>query len=316
MIKRIFILCILITLCAGCGSSDSNHSKATDYCKRIVITYLDWYMKENIPVDISERKKIKNEIHSFATTLSESAEIDLDRMFEDSMLDTVIYARHKAIMGRLGNDNTIKKEKLFEMQDKMYKNLKYEISSKEDENGVMIKVKFYPVDKEKAQAMYDKHFAAEAKKIYSTLYTDGMDCIQLKARIDEQEANDMNKIKEIVDKASSGALDKEEVPENVYAISLELQKMMNEYGLLTDQFLAIQEDSVLAAYEKMGYSSNSEEFIFYFNKIKNKGETLIRLSNNNEEPWKILDRLFWGVDSSSESLLPVKVDSSYFRTGW
>ena len=92
--------------------------------------------------------------------------------------------------------------------------------------------------------------------------------------------------------------------------------MMNDYGTMTDTFLAIQEDSVLAAYEQMELSSNPREYIFHFRKNNERGGVIPENQfNNKKEIWKELDGIFWGIDSSSGNLLPVKVDSSYFKTG-
>ena len=295
---------------------DTTYSESGDYCEELVTMYLDWYMREEIPVDVNEREKCKNELKSIIAASSCSEGINVDKIFDDSTLDAIINERHKAIMGRLGNDNTTKKERLFELQDNMYKKFKYEITSEENEDEVAVKVEFFPIDKEKAQAMYDNYFSTEAKKEYPKLFTDGMDCIQLKSCIDEQEANDTNKIKTLVNKVSDGAMGRDVVPDNVYEMSMELQKMMNDYGTMTDTFLAIQEDSVLAAYEQMELSSNPREYIFHFRKNNERGGAIPENQfNNKKEIWKELDGIFWGIDSSSGNLLPVKVDSSYFKTG-
>ncbi len=315
----ICIYLLFVCLSAGCGggnNSDDMHAntEAGRLCENVVALYCDWYMNENMPIELNKRQEYKDKIIDTLENRTNMYYI-ADKLFDDNILNNVVRERHHAIEGRLENDNMQKKKRLFELQDNVYKNLQYTISSKENKDEVVVTVRFYPVDIKRAQESFNKYVLTEAKGKLSALYKDGMTCADLKDSIDEYENNNMNKIKEMREKCKIVRNKVEVIPEPIYNTSLELQQLINNYHDQFDKFIAIQDDAVLKTYENIGYSKTTAEYNIHFYKITSEGkngEKNIDFKYEDKPFWKEMDNLLWRAGDSNSTLLPINVDQSYF----
>ncbi len=311
----IFVVIILFII-TGCGDKDiinKNKSHADSnvgrYCEKVVVIYLECYMKGNIPVDVIKRQEYINELCRYVDESSSSKEgVESDKLFKDEVLDNVYIDRHDAIKGRVGNDNMQKKINLFKLQDDAYKKFKYEITSKENKDEVVVTVKFYPIDREKAQETFEKAILNASKNKLGSLYEKDMGYQQIKAKIFEQKDNEIKKIKELV---SARTDDMSQKNNNT---SLDLQDLMNNRNIMYDNFIGIQDDAVVETFERLELSNIPVEYSIHFIKVykDSSKKEYIGIRCEDKEFWRDLDVLYWCDGEYNNTLLPVIVDYSYF----
>lgn len=321
-----FLLSFLLLIVSGCGDgkiSKENNSIDTGagrYCEKVIALYCDWYMKENAPIDIAKRQAYIEEICDNNNamddkTLKLNPNLNFDDLFSNEALDNLAISRHSAIKGRLENDNIGKRERIFELQDEVYKKFQYTISTRESKDEVVVTIKFNPIDAESAQKIFEEYMLSEAKVQLPDFFQDGITSAELKSKIDGYKNKTLGRINELRKKCVVNRGKVEVVPEDMYSMSLELQKLIDNYYDVNDRFIRIQDDAVVKAYEKLKYSSKIVEYSIRFNKRESKeknGEKYINIYREDKCYWKEMDELLWGGVKNG-SLVPINVDSSYYE---